>query len=101
MKRLQNNIKILALLSALLLLLPYAVKAEHAYRCAVPDVNEQSHHDCSSCAVCCFSFSLFTGNEPLELTAIPQYVEYEIPIFDRQIILSSLFAYRLRGPPFL
>jgi hypothetical protein len=100
-KRLQNNRKTLGLLSAFLMVLPFIIGIEHVYRYSVDDVGEQSYgHDCSTCEVCRFSFSLFTENESFELKKTLQYVEYEIPVFDSQITASLIFSYYLRGPPF-
>jgi hypothetical protein len=100
-KRLQNNRKTIGLLLAFLLVLPFAVRMEHVYHCSVYDNGEQLHHDCSTCAICRFSFSLFTESESFEFKITPKYVEYEIPVFDSRITVSFPFSYHLRAPPFL
>jgi hypothetical protein len=98
-KRFQANRKTLGLLLPFLLMLPFVVRTEHVYHCATYDSGEESHHDCSTCATCRFSFPLFTENESVELKITPQYAEYEILVFDNPKTISFPFSYHLRAPP--
>ncbi|MDR1526955.1 MAG: hypothetical protein LBS46_04695 [Dysgonamonadaceae bacterium] len=99
MKILQNNRKILGLLLAFLLVLPLAIRVKHVFHCSVQDNDGRLYHDCTNCTICCFAFSLFTENESFESEILSKYVEYEIPVFDSQIIASFPFSYHLRAPP--
>jgi hypothetical protein len=99
MKSAQKNRKTLGWLLAFLLLLPSALRMEHVYHFHAQEDGGLVHHDCSTCAVCRFAFSLFTGNDVFESEVLPQYVEYEIWVFDSPVTVSFPFSYHLRAPP--
>jgi hypothetical protein len=99
MKRLWNKRKWIGGLSALLLLMPVAVRTIHLCLYSAQEEIIDSHHDCSTCPICLFILSPFTEGETDENNCPVQPVCYAIILYPEEPCSPVFRFYDLRAPP--
>ena len=100
MKKGRDRIWMAGLLAALLAL-PVAARTIHLFEEEhASAADSRPSHDCSTCPVCLFAFSSFTGAEFIgdDLVCLPAGPEPPVSFCDKPYS-PTLLSYGLRAPP--